>query len=131
MKNIKPFGPTIGITKIKKSLIKKLNNEFDLKSTSKKKDYSSKLASQIQNEVLFSKGFIKSCSKPMPCLKTISEAKSPFFPFFFDILCSLNLSTTFFDVSPIYTNLVQFTSTDLFSCLKFLKLHASEPSSMM
>ena len=59
MKNIKPFGPTIGITKIKKSLIKKLNNEFDLKSTSKKKDYSSKLASQIQNEVLFSKNFVK------------------------------------------------------------------------
>ncbi len=59
MKNIKPFGPTIGITKIKKNLIKKLNNEFDLKSTTKKKDYSSKLASQIQNEVLFSKGFVK------------------------------------------------------------------------
>ena len=37
MKNIKPFGPTIGITKIKKNLIKKLNNEFDLKSTTKKK----------------------------------------------------------------------------------------------
>ena len=37
MKNIKPFGPTIGITKIKKSLIKKLNDEFDLKSTTKKR----------------------------------------------------------------------------------------------
>ena len=59
MRNIKPFGPTIGITKIKKTLIKKLNNEFDLKSTTKKKDYSSKLASQIQNEVLFSKDFVK------------------------------------------------------------------------
>ena len=58
MKNIKPFGPTIGITKIKKNLIQKLNNEFDLKSTTKKKDYSSKLASQIQNEVLFSKDFV-------------------------------------------------------------------------
>ena len=59
MKNIKPFGPTIGITKIKKNLIKKLNDEFDLKSTTKKKDYSSKLASQIQNEVLFSKDFVR------------------------------------------------------------------------
>ena len=59
MKNIKPFGPTICITKIKKDLIKKLNDEFDLKSTSKKKDYSSKLASQIQNEVLFSKKFVQ------------------------------------------------------------------------
>ena len=59
MKNIKPFGPTIGITKIKKSLIKKLNDEFDLKSTTKKKDYSSKLASQINDEVLFSNNFVK------------------------------------------------------------------------
>ena len=59
MKNIKPFGPTIGITKIKKSLIKKLNDEFDLKSTTKKKDYSSKLASQIKDEVLFSNNFVK------------------------------------------------------------------------
>ena len=59
MKNIKPFGPTIGVTKIKRSLIKKLNDEFDLKSTSKKKDYSSKLASQINNEVLFSNDFVK------------------------------------------------------------------------
>ena len=59
MKNIKPFGPTIGITKIKKNLIKKLNNEFDLKSTSKKIDYSSKLSSQIKNEILFSKNFVK------------------------------------------------------------------------
>ena len=59
MKNIKPFGPTIGISKIKKSLIKKLNDEFDLKSTTKKKDYSSKLASQIKDEVLFSNNFVK------------------------------------------------------------------------
>tara|TARA_B100000035_G_scaffold230894_1_gene199049 strand:+ start:81 stop:674 length:594 start_codon:yes stop_codon:yes gene_type:complete len=59
VKNIKPFGPTIGITKIKKSLIKKLNDEFDLKSTTKKKDYSSKLASQINDEVLFSNNFVK------------------------------------------------------------------------
>ena len=59
MKNIKPFGPTIGISKIKKSLIKKLNDEFDLKSTTKKKNYSSKLASQIKDEVLFSNNFVK------------------------------------------------------------------------
>ncbi len=59
MKNIKPFGPTIGITKISKKLINKLNNEFDLKSTSKKRDYSTKLASQIKNELLFSRDFVK------------------------------------------------------------------------
>ena len=69
MKNIKPFGPTIGVTKIKKNLIKKLNNEFDLQSTSKKRDYSSKLASQIKNEVLFSKNFVeKHISKDLKIL---------------------------------------------------------------
>ena len=52
MKNIKPFGPTIGVTKIKRSLIKKLNDEFDLKSTSKKKDYSSKLASHTKSKII-------------------------------------------------------------------------------
>ncbi|MBD1137435.1 hypothetical protein IDH33_01175 [Pelagibacterales bacterium SAG-MED43] len=69
MKNIKPFGPTIGVTKIKKNLIKKLNNEFDLKSTSRKKDYSSKLVSQIKNEILFSKKFVeKHISKDLKIL---------------------------------------------------------------
>lgn len=69
MKNIKPFGPTIGVTEIKKNLIKKLNNEFDLKSTSRKKDYSSKLVSQIKNEVLFSKKFVeKHISKDLKIL---------------------------------------------------------------
>ena len=69
MKNIKPFGPTIGVTEIKKNLIKKLNNEFDLKSTSRKKDYSSKLVSQIKNEVLFSKNFVeKHISKDLKIL---------------------------------------------------------------
>jgi uncharacterized protein (TIGR02466 family) len=58
MKNIKPFGPSIGKTKISKRLIKKLNDEFDLKSTIKKINYSSKLASQIKNEVKINKNFI-------------------------------------------------------------------------
>ena len=49
MKNIKPFGPSIGKTKISKKFLDKLNNEFDIKSNSKKIDYSSKLASQIKN----------------------------------------------------------------------------------
>ena len=49
MKNIKPFGPSIGKTKISKKFSDKLNNEFDSKSNSKKIDYSSKLASQIKN----------------------------------------------------------------------------------
>ena len=59
MKNIKPFGPSIGKTKISKKFSDKLNNEFDMKSNSKKIDYSSKLASQIKNELKISSSFIK------------------------------------------------------------------------
>ena len=59
MKNIKPFGPTIGKTKISKRFSDKLNHEFDIKSNSKKIDYSSKLASQIKNELKISNSFIK------------------------------------------------------------------------
>ena len=47
MKNLKPFGPSIGKTKISQNFLNKLNKEFDQKSISKKLDYSSKLASQI------------------------------------------------------------------------------------
>ncbi len=59
MKNIKPFGPSIGKTKISKKFSDKLNNEFDIISNSKKIDYSSKLASQIKNELKISNDFIK------------------------------------------------------------------------
>ena len=59
MKNIKPFGPSIGKTKISKKFSDKLNNEFDSKSNTKKIDYSSKLASQIKNELKISNNFIK------------------------------------------------------------------------
>ena len=59
MQNIKPFGPTIGKTKISKKFFDKLNKEFDKKSKFKKIDYSSKLASQIQKELKISNQFIK------------------------------------------------------------------------
>ena len=59
MKNIKPFGPSIGITKISNKFFDKLNKEFNTKSKSKKIDYSSKLASQIKNELKISDKFIK------------------------------------------------------------------------
>ena len=59
MKNIKPFGPTIGKTKISNEFLNKLNKEFNSKSNSKKVDYSSKLASQIKNEIKISNNFIK------------------------------------------------------------------------
>ena len=59
MQNIKPFGPTMGKTKISKKFFDKLNKEFEGKSNSKKVDYSSKLASQIKNEIKISDNFIK------------------------------------------------------------------------
>ena len=59
MKNIKPFGPSIGKTKISNKFFDKLNKEFNNKSKSKKIDYSSKLASQIKNEIKISNKFIK------------------------------------------------------------------------
>ena len=59
MKNIKPFGPSIGKTEISKKFCDRLNNEFDNKSNVKKVDYSSKLASQIKNELKISDNFIK------------------------------------------------------------------------
>ena len=48
MKNIKPFGPSIGKTKISKKFLYKLNIEFDIKSNSKKIDYSSKLVVKLK-----------------------------------------------------------------------------------
>jgi uncharacterized protein (TIGR02466 family) len=59
MKNIKPFGPVIGKTRISNNFIKKINNEFDLKIKNKNSDYSSKLASQIRNEIKLNLNFIK------------------------------------------------------------------------
>ena len=58
MKNINPFGPSIGKTKISKKFFDKLNKEFDLKSKSKKNHYSSKLASQIRKQLKISNSFI-------------------------------------------------------------------------
>ena len=59
MKNIKPFGPSIGKVRISKKFLDILNKEFDEKSKSKKIDYSSKLASQIKKESKISDKFTK------------------------------------------------------------------------
>ena len=59
MKNIKPFGPSLGKTKLTKKFVKKINDEIDSKLSSKLQDYSSKLASQIKNELKLNKSFIK------------------------------------------------------------------------
>ena len=59
MKNIKPFGPSIGKTKISKKFSDILNKEIDNKVLTKNNDYSSKLASQIKKEIKISDNFIK------------------------------------------------------------------------
>jgi uncharacterized protein (TIGR02466 family) len=59
MKNIKPFGPSIGKTRISKKFFDVLNKEFDEKSKSKKVDYSSKLTSQIKKELKISDRFVE------------------------------------------------------------------------
>ena len=59
MKNIKPFGPTIGKTKISKKFLDILNKEIDNKVLTKNNDYSYKLASQIKKEIKISDNFIK------------------------------------------------------------------------
>ncbi len=59
MKNLKPFGPSIGKTKLSKKIFNILNKEFDKKSKTKKIDYSSKLASQIKKELKITEKFIK------------------------------------------------------------------------
>jgi uncharacterized protein (TIGR02466 family) len=59
MKNIKPFGPSIGKTRVSKKFFDVLNKEFDVKSKLKKVDYSSKLASQIKKELKISNKFIR------------------------------------------------------------------------
>ena len=59
MKTIKPFGPSICRSKISSKFIRVINNEFDTKINSSMKDYSSKLASQIKNEVKLNNSFIE------------------------------------------------------------------------
>ena len=59
MKSFKPFGPSLGKGKLSKNIIKILNNQIDRSIVNKKNDYSSKLVSQIKNEIKFSNHFIK------------------------------------------------------------------------
>lgn len=59
MKNIKPFGPSLGRSKLTKKFVKKINDVIDSKLSSKLQDYSPKLASQIKNELRLNKSFIK------------------------------------------------------------------------
>jgi len=59
MKSFKPFGPSLGKGKLSKNIIKIINNQVDKSIINKKNDYSSKLVSQIRNEIKFSNNFIK------------------------------------------------------------------------
>jgi len=59
MKSFKPFGPSLGKGKLSKNIIKVINNQVDKSIINKKNDYSSKLVSQIRNEIKFSNNFIK------------------------------------------------------------------------
>ena len=66
MKTFRAFGPTIGKSKLSKKIINTLNAYVDKSNISKKNDYSSKLASQIKNEIKIPKIIVnKSLSKEL------------------------------------------------------------------
>ena len=66
MKTFRAFGPTIGKSKLSKKIIHFLNAYIDKSQISKKNDYSSKLASQIKNEIKIPKKLInKSLTKEL------------------------------------------------------------------
>ena len=59
MKTFRAFGPTLGKGKLSKKILKIINNHVDKTVISKKNDYSSKLVSQIKDEVKLNGTFIK------------------------------------------------------------------------
>ena len=66
MKTFRAFGPTLGKTKLSKKIISNLNTYIEKSQLSKKNDYSSKLVSQIKNEIKIPKTIInKDLSKEL------------------------------------------------------------------
>ena len=59
MKTFRAFGPTLGKGKLSKKILKVINTHVDKTVISKKNDYSSKLVSQIKDEVKLDDAFIK------------------------------------------------------------------------
>jgi len=59
MKTFRAFGPTLGKGKLSKKILKVINTHVDKTVISKKNDYSSKLVSQIKDEVKLNDAFIK------------------------------------------------------------------------
>jgi hypothetical protein len=51
MKTLRPFGPTLGKSKLSKKIIKIINNEVSKLSLNNKNDYSQELASQIKHQI--------------------------------------------------------------------------------
>ena len=72
IETFRAFGPTLGKGKLSKKIIETINNFVDNTTISKKNDYSSKLASQIKDEIKLSNVFItKNISKEL--IKNIKE----------------------------------------------------------
>jgi uncharacterized protein (TIGR02466 family) len=59
MKTFRAFGPTIGKGKLSRKFINIINTQIDKSTITKKNDYSSKLASQIKNELKLSNSFVE------------------------------------------------------------------------
>ena len=59
MKTFRAFGPTIGKGKLSNKFINLINLQIEKSVISKKNDYSSKLASQIKNELRLSSSFVR------------------------------------------------------------------------
>ncbi|MDB2500491.1 2OG-Fe(II) oxygenase family protein [Candidatus Pelagibacter bacterium] len=59
MKTFRAFGPTLGKGKLSKKILKVINTHVDKTVISKKNDYSSKLVSQIKDEVKLNDALIK------------------------------------------------------------------------
>ena len=59
MKTFRAFGPTIGKGKLSRQFINTINAQIDKSIITKKNDYSSKLASQIKNELKLPNSFIE------------------------------------------------------------------------
>ena len=80
MKTFRAFGPTIGKSKLSKKIINTLNKHINKSQLTKKNDYSSKLASQIKNEVkipnsVINKSISKELIKNIKNYLTMSEVK--------------------------------------------------------
>ena len=58
MKTFRAFGPTLGKVKLSRKFINTINSQIEKSTLTKNNDYSSKLASQIKNEIKLSNTFV-------------------------------------------------------------------------